>query len=94
MTSVTATFTATNVTYTATTGGGGRPGRGKMTLALTSPDFFTIPESFDVTTYQANGGLLFWVDLDFDDYFGGYLEQNTLSGSDAVKAAKSQSPKH
>lgn len=83
-----------NVTYTATVGGGGRPGRGKMSaFSLASPDFAG-PLTLDVTTYQASGGLLFWVDIDFDDYFGGYLEQYTLSSDDAVKAAKSQSPKH
>ena len=85
---------SSNVTYTATVGGGGRPGRGKMSaFSLASPDFDG-PFILDVTTYQANGGLLFWVDIDDDDYFGGYLEQNTLSTSDAVKAAKLESPKH
>jgi hypothetical protein len=83
---------SSNVTFGATAApDGDNPGRFTFTpLALN----VTSPVDMTITVYQANGGQLFWVQMDAGDEAGGSLEQNTLAGAAAAKMARPNNRNH
>jgi hypothetical protein len=82
VTSTTATFTATAAPDVAHAG---RYTLNPFTVGTTGTDF--TPVTLDVVAYQANGGQLFWVDVDNGTEFVGSLEQVGATSS-ALSRAK------
>jgi hypothetical protein len=86
--------TYTGVAFTdAAVPDGAHPGRYTINPLTLSNDGFTADISLTVTTYQASGDQLFWIEVDPDSYFGGSLEAGAIPSGLAKKAApKSQKP--
>jgi hypothetical protein len=59
-------------------------------LALSDSAFPTSPINLTVTAYQANGGQLFWLEVDPSTFFAGALEQSVNPPSSAKSPAQNK----